>query len=104
MVKPLKKVKPSPTESVVKPSVTFLGGKDHVLEELLKKDEAQELKSVGYARVNNLAGHTAAYVSYVITTKGDKVLKIEVEEPNLKAIAEEATKISFVNNFMTGDM
>lgn len=57
------------------------------------------LKSVGYARLPG----TNTYVAYTLYSKGSLVIKIECEEPNLRAIAEESAKIFFVNNFMSGD-
>lgn len=87
--------------AIVKPTMRFDGDKAHVLETLLKENDAPTLKSIGYMRMPGLG--QSAYVAYVITSKGNKVLEIEVEEPNLKAIAEESAKISFVNNFMRGE-
>lgn len=87
----------SPSE-VVKPSVVFDGEKEHALITLFKGPEADLplIKSIGYTK---LPEHNK-YVSYIITTKGDKVVSFEVEQPDFKAIAEEATKIAFVTCFM----
>ena len=83
-------------ESVIVPSIQ-IEGKEHALQELFNKEDAPEIKSVGYAKVPG----TNQYISYTITSKGTEVVKIEVEEPNLRQIAEESAKICFVNTFMT---
>lgn len=57
--------------------------------------EDLEVKSIGYMRIPN----KNTFASYVITSKGDKVLKIEVDEPNLRQIAEESAKTHFVSHF-----
>ncbi len=57
--------------------------------------EDMELKSIGLIRVPN----KNTFCPYVITSKGDKILKIEIEEPNLRVIAEDCAKINFVNLF-----
>lgn len=44
---------------------------------------------------------TNRYISYTIISKGSEILSIEVAEPDLRAIAEEAGKIAFVENFMS---
>lgn len=86
-------------ESVVKPSVTFEGdSKEHVLETLMNSSQAPVVTSVGVMRVPG----TNNYISYTVKTQGTKVVSIEVEEPNLRAIAEETAKINFVNLFMSG--
>ncbi len=36
-------------------------------------------------------------------TKGTKVIKVDADEPNLRAIAEESAKISFVDTFMSAE-
>lgn len=83
---------------VVKPSVVFEGDKEHALITLFRgpEEELPLVKSIGYMK---LPGHNK-YVSYVITSKGDKVLSFEVEQPDFRAIAEEAAKIAFVTCFM----
>lgn len=92
-----KKIKESPAD-VVKPSVVFEGDKEHALITLFKgpAENLPLIKSIGYTK---LPGHNK-YVSYVITTMGDKIVSFEVEQPDFRAIAEEAAKISFVTCFM----
>ena len=92
MTNPVTKTK----KQVIVPSIKE-EGKEHVLETLLNQDEAPILKSIGYAKVpksNN-------YVSYIITSKGDQVISIETDEPNLRSICEETAKINFVQEFMS---
>jgi len=55
-----------------------------------------ELTAVGYVRIPG----TNEYSSYTITVKGGEVVRIVCDEPNLKVIAEETAKISFINNFV----
>ena len=83
-------------ESVIQPTIHFVGNtKEHALEELFNNGEAPLIKSVGYV---NLPG-TTLYVSYIIHSRGTEIVKIEVEEPNVKMIAEDSAKVAFVNTF-----
>lgn len=88
------------TSVEVIPSIEVVG-QINAFKALFEGDSAKLpiLKSVGYC---HMAG-TNTYVAYTITSKGGQILKIECEEPNLKAIAEESAKIFFVSNFMAGD-
>lgn len=85
------------TDSIIQPLIR-VEGEQHVFEKIF--DETPEklptLKSIGYSNIEG----TNTWVSYVLTTKGKDVLSIEVDEPNLRAIAEESSKINFVNHFM----
>jgi len=85
----------------VVPSITVVGGKKNALVNLFEGDQSKlpVLKSVGYGEIPG----TNTFVAYVIYSKGGNILKIEVEEPNLRVIAEESAKIFFVNAFMTGE-
>lgn len=78
-------------KSVVETSVIFEGETNP----LVSIFEDMEIKSIGYMRVPN----KNTFASYVVTSKGEKILKIEVDEPNLRPIAEESAKIHFVSNF-----
>lgn len=88
-------------KSVIKPLIS-VAGETHELEKLFEGDQntLPEIKSVGYMRLGEKANN---WVSYVITTKGDKVLSIEVDEPNMQLIAQESAQISFVNLFIDKD-
>lgn len=81
----------------IEPTIT-VNDEKHILEEIFEGDpsEMPTLKSVGYAQLKG----SPYWVSYVLTTKGTKVLKIEIDEPNLRGIAEETSKINFVNELM----
>lgn len=83
-------------KDVIKPIIRA-NGEAHVLETMWDGGELPELKSIGYAKMGD---KTHNWVSYVITTKGTEVISIEISEPDMRAIAEEATKISFVSTFM----
>ncbi len=95
--------KKGPDPEIVRPTVFFEGDQEHALKKLFKDDSAPVLKSVGYARLPGLEGQHAAYVAYTLTTQGEKVLNIEVEQPNLRGIAEEAAKTAFVTELMRGE-
>lgn len=89
--------RPRKETGLVQPLIRVEGEK-HALETLLEGDpnDLPVLKSIGYAPL----GKSNQWVSYVITTKGKEVLSIEISEPDLRAIAEESSKINFVNQFM----
>ena len=95
---PAPKKKQSP-EEIVKPSIHIEGDKEHALKLLFREDDAPIIKSVGYAPLAGLPGH-GRYIAYIVTSQADKVLSIEVEQPNLKGIAEESAKMAFVETFM----
>jgi hypothetical protein len=59
------------------------------------------IKSVGYARMGE-GRHN--WVSYVITSKGREVLSIEVADPDMRQIAEEQAKISFVESLVDQEL
>lgn len=85
----------SALSSIVIPSIR-VNGEKHLLEEMIDAGEAPEMRAVGYMR---LGGGSNPWVSYMIKIKGDRVLSIEVDEPNTRQVADEATKINFVRNF-----
>lgn len=82
-------------KSIVEP-IIHVEGKDHIMENL-DNSKMPILTSVGFGRVGE---NSNTYVSYTIKTQGDKVISIEVGEPNLKSIAVDEAKIAFVNNLM----
>lgn len=88
-------------EVEIVPSIEVVGGKKHALIGMFDGDHANlpVLKSVGCGRVPG----TNTYLAYTIHSKGSNIIKIEVEEPNIRPIAEESAKIFFVNTFMNGD-
>lgn len=92
-----KAIKKPAVDNIVQPIIRE-EGVPHVLESMFNKDPngMPTLKSIGYAKIDG----TNSYVSYVLTTKGREVLCIEVAEPDMRAIAEESTKINFVEQFM----
>lgn len=91
-----------PLSSYIQPLVK-VNGEDHYLEKQAKSGEEMPImKAVGVYRADMTRNHS--WVSYVVTIQGDKVLKIEVAEPDMRAIAEESAKIEFVSNFMEREM
>lgn len=86
-------------KTIVKETMDF-GTKDsHPVVSLIDSNEAPEIKSVGLFRLPE----TNTYVSFTMITKGREVVSIEVEQPNLRAVAEESAKISFVSTFMDNE-
>jgi hypothetical protein len=91
------------TKSVIEKSSTTLNipSKEEASDALFSDDpNAPVVKSVGYARVPG----KNTYISYIIYTQGTNVVKVEVDEPNLRPISEETCKLNFVNLFMNGDI
>ncbi len=78
----------------MKPVLRF-NNAPHALETALKAKEAPEIKSVGLVKLDT------GWVSCMLVTKGDKVLEIIPGEPNMKKIAIDEAKVSFVDNFMS---
>lgn len=95
MAKP--KIKDPSQQSFIEPIIRVEGEK-HELEKIFEEnpEKLPEIKAIGFMQIK--PGNN--WVSYVMTTKGKEVLKIEVSEPDLKDIAEEAAKISFVQTFV----
>lgn len=82
-------------KSIIEPIIN-VEGQNHVLDNL-DNSEMPILTSVGFGRVSDSSN---SYVSYIIKTQGDKVISIEVGEPNLKAIAVDEAKIAFVSTLL----
>jgi len=74
-------------------------GEKHVLESLFDGDPAKLpiIKAVGYMPIRE---GSSGWVSYTITTRGREVMLIEVDEPNIRVIAEESAKVAFVTTFI----
>lgn len=87
-----KRKQPIKTENPVQPTTRDAFGKPHVMEQMFESDTMPTLKSVGFAKLEG----TNTYVAFTLTTKGKDVLLIEVEEPNLRQIAEESAKLNFM--------
>lgn len=84
-------------ESLIQPSV-IEDGHPHVFEKIWDGDQSKMpvLKSIGYVRLPN----TNQWVSYILTSKGKDVLSIEADSPNDRLVAEDATRVNFVSQFM----
>lgn len=96
MATPKKKLE-EPAAPVIAPVVKFEGNnKPHILQSLLDNGKPLKLKAVGVCHIPG----TRDYVAFTAQILGDKLVKLEVDEPNLRAIAEESAKISFVDIFM----
>jgi hypothetical protein len=94
MARPKKTITP-----IVQPLVKVAGDK-HIFETFEEEDKLPTLKAVGLVKVHE---NSRDYVSFTIHTKGDKIVKLEVSEPNLRSIAIEQAKIEFVNGFMNDE-
>lgn len=94
--------KPKKTEvkesTFIEPSIKIEGHANPFIEHV--KDDEPELIAVGYARVPG----TNNYAAYTLTFKGDKVIKMTVDEPNLKRIAEDSAKTMFVDQLMKDEV
>jgi len=88
------------SNSIVKPSIVE-AGKKHVLETMFDSDKAPVIKSIGYKRLSESPN---SWVSYVITSRGKEILDIQVEEPNVRGIAEDSAKVAFVTSFMDQEL
>lgn len=98
-----KKVQNQSPEDIVKPSIHIEGDKEHALRVLFKEESAPIIKSVGCIRIPGLNVQGGSYVSFVMTSKGSEILSIVVEQPNLRAIAEESAKMAFVDTCLSGE-
>lgn len=100
MAKPKKQeqVETKSEPSYIEPTLKFDDKHKNEFIEHVKNDEP-ELTAVGYARIPG----TNNYSAYVIKIVGDKVIKMIVDEPNLKLVAEESAKIQFVNEFVRNE-
>ncbi len=83
--------------SIVKPMIRE-GTKKHALEKLFAGDPKNLpiLKSVGFGRIEA----NGNWVSYVIQSRGNKIISIEVSDPDQRAIAEDTAKAAFVTELM----
>lgn len=79
-------------ESIIRPLIK-VDGEDHILEEMERDGEMPVLTAVGYAQ---LVEDKRMWVSYTVRFQGDKVLSIDVSEPDFKLIAEDSAKVAFV--------
>lgn len=93
--------KPRMLELVITPSIQVIGGNPHPLVQMLQdKKELPVMKSAGFFKIET--GKRDNYVACTMVVQDGK-LTIEVEEPNLKNIAEETAKISFVTHLVHGE-
>lgn len=102
--------KPRSNLKVVKPEPAFIQtlikveGEKHPLEKIMDEDpdDMPVMKSVGYMKIDQNKKHS--WVSYVLTTKGKEVISMEVSEPDMRDIAEETSKINFVEKFIDSEL
>lgn len=82
--------------NIIEPSIRNNGEK-HLLEEMYEAGEYPEMKAVGYCQIGKSAN---SWIPYTITIKGNTVTNIKVEELQPKALAEESSKLAFVEHLM----
>ncbi len=90
------------SKPVIERSVTFDNEKSHPMIQAMESEDQEdlpEITSIGIHKVPN----TAYYVSFVMKSRGTTVTKILVEEPNIRQVAEESAKISFMAEFVDKD-
>ena len=85
-------------ESLIHPSIRC-NEEQHVLEKAFDAGEMPEMKAIGFMKLDTGLS-SGNWVSYTVVFKGDKVLRIDVDEPTLKDLAEESAKIAFVDHFI----
>lgn len=81
-------------KSIIVPEI-LIEGDSHPFQDMEAEGSLPEVVSVGYARVSPTSRD---YVAYTIVSKGDKVISMTVSEPNVKAVAIDVAKVSFVRN------
>lgn len=95
------KPKTKKASDLIEESIQVEGStKEHILKTIFDGDasEIPTITSIGYMGLKG----SNKFISYIITSKGKDILKIEVSEPDHRAIAEDESKINFVNCFMPG--
>lgn len=90
------------TKVDVERSVTFDTEVPHPLVESMKAEDEEELPELTSVGVYKVPGRPY-YVSFVMKSRGTVVTKVFVEEPNIRQVAEESAKISFVKEFMDNE-
>lgn len=89
-----------PKASIVQPNIK-IAGHLNAFEQKFDQGTLPLLKAVGCLNIDPLKKHQ--WVNYIITFQGEKIISIEVSEPNMRAIAQETAKIDFVTLFMDQD-
>lgn len=97
MAKPKKTEQATTSDSYIKPAVAIEGHKNAFIKHV--ETDEPELMAVGMARIPG----TNEYAAYTIKIVGDKVVKMTVDEPNLKRISEETAKIAFIDTFINSE-
>lgn len=89
-------------KGIIKTSTSVVGiTKEHALKQLFggHPELLPEIKSVGVVRIPD----TNNFVSFLMKSKGNEVIEIEVDEPNTRMVSEEMSKIKFVETFSVGE-
>ena len=91
---------PKVDASFIKPLVTVEGQKN-IYQELIEDGETPVITAVGCYNLK-MGRHT--WISYTLKIKGDRVISMEVSEPDMKAIAIESVKTDFVLHFESDEI
>lgn len=84
-------------------SIEYAGANTEQAAQIFKAEDQTTLPIVKSIGIRQVPG-SRYFISYTIYTQGDKVIKVEVDEPNMRAIAEDSAKSNFVQLFMSQDI
>lgn len=71
--------------------------KPYELRSTFDAKDLPEMRAVGVVKIED---RVSGYMPVILTIRGEKVVKVEMEEPNLHEIAVNMAKINFVHLFM----
>ncbi len=71
----------------------------HIFQELFEENELPTIRTIGLVRVNP---NSKDWVALTIEIKGDRVITMEVSEPNMKLIAMDDAKMRFDKEYILG--
>lgn len=78
----------------MEPALRFNGEKNPAEVAILESKEAPIVKSIGVMKTKE------GYISFILTSQGGEVLKVEPGQPNLKGVAIGEAKINFEDTFL----
>lgn len=97
MSKPTTKKPVAEKTSLVVPTVVF---SDHVNPIISEIEDGLPMKAVGVVRRPGFND----WVAFTVELEGTTVTKIEVEEPNIRMVAEDTAKVAFVHAFTSVEL
>ena len=102
MAKAIKKEEVKKELEVV-PTIEYTGSNTAQAATIFKGEDQSTLPIIKSIGVRQIPG-SRYFVSYTLYTQGDQVVKVEVDEPNMRAIAEDSAKSNFVQLFMSQEI